>query len=172
MEELIDGAIHGDEEALTDLIILIEEDLYKIARTRLFCEDDIKDAVQETIIQTFKSIKKLKEPKYFKTWIFKILINKCNKIFRKSQKNSFVEYDEQLINMGVDNEEEIISELDFYNLIKILNYDERIALILYYMEDLTTKEISEILKEPESTIRNRISRARIKLKKRKNKEGV
>lgn len=171
MEELIDGAIHGDEDALTDLIILIEEDLYKIARTRLFCEDDIKDAVQETIIQTFKYIKKLKEPKYFKTWIFKILINKCNKIFRKSQKNSFVEYDEKLINMGFDNEDEIISELDFYNLIKFLNYDERIALILYYMEDLTTKEISEILKEPESTIRNRISRARAKLKK-KNEGGV
>ena len=58
-----------------------------------------------------------------------------------------------------------INDLDFLLLIKSLNYDERISLILYYQENLTTKQISNILKVPESTIRNRISRAKVKLKK-------
>lgn len=164
MESLVAATINGDEEAFSELIISIEEDLYKIARTRFECEDDINEAVQQTIIQTFKSIKKLKEPRYFKTWIIKILINKCNKIYMMSQKNSFIEYDENVINVEFDDEEKIVSNMDFYNIIKNLNYKERITFTLYYVEGLTTKEISKILKEPESTVRNRKARAVGKLK--------
>lgn len=164
MESLVAAAINGDEEAFSELIISIEEDLYKIARTRFECEDDINEAVQQTIIQTFKSIKNLKEPRYFKTWIIKILINKCNKIYMMSQKNSFIEYDENVINVEFDDEEKIVSNMDFYNIIKNLNYKERITFTLYYVEGLTTKEISKILKEPESTVRNRKARAVGKLK--------
>ena len=50
-------------------------------------------------------------------------------------------------------------------MIKKLNYNERITLTLYYVEKFTTKEISKILKEPESTIKNRILRAKNKLRK-------
>ena len=166
MEALIVEAIKGNTQALSDLIIAIEEDLYKIARTRLSCEDDINEAVQQTIVQIFKSIKKLKEPKYFKTWTIKILINKCNKLYRKIQKNTFMEYDESIINLQISDENKIISNLDFFLLIKDLEYEERITCTLYYLERLTTKEISKILKEPESTTRNRKSRAVKKLQKK------
>ena len=47
----------------------------QIARTRLNNEEDIKEAVQETIIKSYSSIRKLKNSKFFKTWIIKILIN-------------------------------------------------------------------------------------------------
>lgn len=50
-------------------------------------------------------------------------------------------------------------------MIKKLNYNERITLTLYYVEKFTTKEISKILKEPESTIKNRILRAKNKLRR-------
>ena len=166
MEALIVEAIKGNTQALSDLIIAIEEDLYKIARTRLSCEDDINEAVQQTIVQIFKSIKKLKEPKYFKTWTIKILINKCNKLYRKIQKNTFMEYDESIINLQISDENKIISNMDFFLLIKDLEYEERITCTLYYLERLTTKEISKILKEPESTTRNRKSRAVKKLQKK------
>ena len=45
---------------LPGLIYEIRHELYKIARCRLSCEDDIEDAVQETMIATFKSIKRLR----------------------------------------------------------------------------------------------------------------
>ena len=51
MENLILEAINGNELAFDKLIISIEKDLYKIARMRLNYEEDIEDAVQETIIQ-------------------------------------------------------------------------------------------------------------------------
>lgn len=165
MEELIEKAKKGDEKAFTELIISMEKDLYKIARMRLFCEDDINDAVQETIIQTFKSINKIKHPEYFKTWIIKVLINKCNKMYKKENRKNESEYDETIVKeMTSIDDETNIKNLDFYILIGKLNYKERITLTLYYLEELTTKEISKILKEPESTIRNRILRTKQKLK--------
>lgn len=170
MEELIKKAKNGDEEAFTQLIVSMEQDLYKIAKMRLNCEEDINDAVQETIIETFKSLPKIKQPQYFKTWIIKVLINKCNKIYKHSNKKHFVEYNEQINTNYVTNDNNI-EEIDFFLLIKKLNYKERITLILYYHENLTTKEIAKILKEPGSTVRNRISRTKAKLKKYIMKEN-
>lgn len=165
MEELVRKAISGEEEAFNELIIYLQKDLYKIARMRLNCEDDINDAVQETIIQAYKNLKKVKKPKYFKTWIIKILINNCNKIYRKLHNKKIIEYEEEILDTtySISNSESI-ENLDFYILIKNLDYKERITLILYYLLEFTTKEIGSVLKEPDSTIRNRISRTRKKLK--------
>lgn len=164
MEELIEKAKKGDEEAFTELIISLETDLYRIAKMRLSCEDDINEAVQETIIQAFKSIKKVRYPEYFKTWIIRVLINNCNRVYKTLNRSEEIEKIKEEKNAYQLDEEQSISKLDFNILIKTLNYKERISLTLYYSENLTTKEISKILKEPESTIRNRISRAKIKLK--------
>ena len=151
-------------EAFTELIISFEQDLYRIASIRLNSANDIDDVIQMTIEQALKNIKKLRHPQYIKTWLIKILINNCNIVFKR--KNSKVEYDENIKVDSRDYNDEINSKLDFYILIKALNDKEKIAITLYYSENLTTKEISKILKEPESTIRNRIARA---VKKLKNK---
>lgn len=88
MEELINRAKKGDINALTDLIYDLKEDLFKIARTRLSQLDDIEDAFQETILEAHNSIKKLRDPNKFKSWIIIILINKCNRIYRKNKRNN------------------------------------------------------------------------------------
>ena len=166
MEELVEKSKKGDNQAFADLIISIENELYKIARTRLRNEDDIKEAVQETIVKSYSSIKKLRNNKFFKTWIIKILINECNNIYSKTKKNNFEEYNENTIKIESVNELNTkIDNLDFFILIDNLNYTERIVLTLFYLEEFSTKEISKILKEPEATIRTRLSRARNKLKK-------
>ena len=83
MEELVLKAKSGNKDAFTQLILEIKSDLYKIAKTRLSNEEDIKDALQETMITAFKYMKTVKEPSKFKHWIIKILINQCNKIYKK-----------------------------------------------------------------------------------------
>ena len=66
--------------------MLFKEELYKIAKARLKRDEDVFDAIQETMIVTFKNIKKLKEPSSFKSWLIKILISKSNDIYRKEKK--------------------------------------------------------------------------------------
>lgn len=166
MEELVEKSKKGDNQAFSELIISMENELYKIARTRLRNEEDIKEAVQETIIKTYSSLKKLRNSKFFKTWIIRILINECNSVYTKNKKNNFEEYDERTVNIEATNELKTkIDDLDFFILIDNLNYTERIVLTLFYLEEFSTKEIAKILKEPEATIRTRLSRSRNKLKK-------
>lgn len=167
MEKLVDMAKKGDKEAFSNLIILVQKDLYKIAKMRLEYEDDICEAVQNTIFKAYNSLKKLKNSKYFKTWIIRILINECNTIYRNNQKLNFEEYDDNILEFqsSMATIENKIDELDFNILIGNLNYNERIVSILFYLEDLSVKEISKILDEPENTIKTRLSRSRKKLKK-------
>lgn len=173
MEELIKSAQKGDIEAFTKLVELIKDDLYKISKSRISNESDIEDAIQETMIETYKSIKKLKDLSKFKKWTIKILINKCNRIYRRKYKNDISIDEYNIENLNENNIKEKEDELNFYDIIKILNYEEKIIVILYYMEEYSVKEIKNILKMNENTINTHLYRARqkIKVKYGGNKNG-
>ncbi len=164
-KDLIEKSKKGNKEAFTELILSINNDLYKIAKARLNNDADIDDAIQETMISAFKSIKKLKNNDFFKTWIIKILINKCNLIYNENKKHDkVIEKDKVEFEINGTNSEEIESNIDFYILIECLNYEERIVLILYYVYEYTTKAISKILKISESSVKSRLVRGREKIK--------
>lgn len=161
MEELIKKAQNGDKDAFTSIILDMNDELYKIARTRLNNENDIFDAIQETMISSYKSIKKLKDPKCFKSWLIKILINKCNDIYKKKK---IISIEQNNLQDYLQDETELDNNLNFLSIIKHLNYNERIAILLYYQNQFTTKEIANILHTNENTIKTRIARAKNKIK--------
>lgn len=141
----------------------MQEELYKIARMRLNNEDDINEVIQETMIECYKGLRKLRHNEYFKTWIIKILINKCNKQYKENKKEN-ISYEYNNFENQIK-ENEIQTDIDFYILISKLDYEERMIMILYYMERYTTKEISKILRKNENTVKTKLSRARTKLRK-------
>lgn len=151
IENLVRKAKNGDNEAFNNLIVEYQEILYKIAKSRLNSEDDICDVVQNTLISAYKSLNTLKNDKYFKTWLIKILINKCNDFYIKNNKNVIPFED-------ISNNEEAINK-DFTSdygidyLIENLNKNEQTILTLYYLEGYSEKEISEIMNINYSTIR-------------------
>ena len=58
--------------------------MYKIARSILGNNEDAADAIQETILICFEKIAELRQPRYFKTWMTRILINECRKIIGRT----------------------------------------------------------------------------------------
>lgn len=128
-------------------------------------DEDVQDIIQETMIDAYKYIKKLKKPSKFKSWITKILINNCNKYYKKYnlEENYDIEFFKESIKYSSDHQL-VESTLNFYEMIKNLKYEERIIIVLYYAEKYTTKEIAEILSVNENTIKTRISRAKEKIK--------
>lgn len=167
MEEIIKRIQAGDELAFKQLVQNIEKDLYRIAKTRLVDDDDIKDAIQNTMLITYKNTKKIKNGECFKTWMFRVLINECNKIYNKNKKNNAI-FDKLIYDSGFKHYEEPIEDvndkMNFESLIAKLNYDERIVLTLYYNSNLSYSQISKILKTNINTIKSRITRAVKKLK--------
>ena len=85
MEDL-ELAKQGDYEALEREINKIKYKLYKTGMAILKNDEDVCDALQETLISIYKNIKKLEKNEYFSTWAIRILINKCNDIIRKNKK--------------------------------------------------------------------------------------
>ena len=169
MEELIRQFLNGDKEAFTKLIQIIQNDLFRIAKTRLDNIDDINDAIQETMIFAYKNLKNLREIKYFKTWIIKILINECNKIYLHNHKRiSLFDRISNLKKGNISEEIDLLNidgKLELEDILEKLNYEEKIAVVLFYNSNYTIAEISEILNTSTNTIKSRINRAKQKIKK-------
>ncbi len=164
MEELVEKAKRNDEDAFNKLILSVQKEMYLIAKSKLKNEDDIADALQETIFLCYKNLRKLKKAMFFKTWIIKILINECNKIGRKRKKYN-MSYEEKEVEKYTCIQDTSLENINFDILIRNLKSDEKIVLTLYYYLGYSTKEISKILKINENTVRSKIHRAKAKLKK-------
>lgn len=165
-KELIKRAKKGDKVAFEKIILYYQNDLYKIAKTRLRENDDIDDAIQETIISAYKSIHSLINISKFKSWLITILINKCNYIYKQKKKNNNISYEAIQASQCILQETSKVNlNIEFENLMSLLNDDEKTILVLYYYEGYKTKEIAKILKMNESTVRNKISRAKKKIEK-------
>ena len=160
MEYLVKRAQKKDDQAFVQLIELVKGDLYKVARSYLNSEADIADVIQDTIIACYEKIGNLKERKYFKTWIIRILINRCNDMIRKGKREcSYETIPEQ------GDTEMSTARYEFEELMNRLDEKYRIILILYYVEGFKVREIAQILDMEENTVKTRLSRGRKEVKK-------
>ena len=164
MENLIKRAKDGDKEAFTELMLSIEEELYRISKVRLKNEDNIADAIQNTMLIAFKSIKRLKHVEYFKTWIIRILVNECNYIYRKNKKVE-ISYEDIQNDINISEFDKVDEKLDFDFICSKLDYKERMIIILYYKDRFTDKEIGKILNIKENTVKTKRTRIKQKIKK-------
>lgn len=76
-------AKNGDKEAYIRLMRENKASMYRVAKAMLEREEDIEDAVSETILKAYMNISKLRKSEYFKTWLIRILINECNNLLKK-----------------------------------------------------------------------------------------
>ena len=151
------------KENFIKLIDPIKRELYYIASAKLNNKDDIDDVIQETLCSAYKRIKSVKNETSFKNWIIKILINKCNDLYRKKGYHNAYSYEQN----DLDNESlvaedynQINSKIDFNFLLKYLPNDEKLIFTLFYSEERTTKEIATLLNINENTIKTKLRRSK------------
>ena len=157
MEELVEKVKNGDKEIYRDLISDMKEELYRIAKKKIKNSNDIEDVIQETIINGYFKIGQLRNNKHFRTWIIKILINECNLFYRNKRHEDDIKnrYKDELETKGFKND-----SVGFDNLIQDLNDIEKNIFKLYYEEEQSIEEISNILKINKNTIKTKLRRGR------------
>nr|WP_043013995.1 sigma-70 family RNA polymerase sigma factor [Clostridium perfringens] len=156
---MVSQAKKGDKDAFLSLIDENRLPIHRVARGILNNKEDIEDALQNTIIKSYEKIGTLKKDEFFKTWIIRILINECNLILRRNKKTIFLD--------KLENEKfysDDYGNIELTSVVNSLSEDLRITTVLYYFEDMSTKEISEMLNIAEGTVRSRLARAREKLR--------
>ena len=140
-----------NKEELGALIIDGTDDFYRVAKSILKEDADCQDAVQEAVSKAFAKIDTLREKKYAKTWFIRILLNECYAILRKRNRETICH-------------EEISKEE--------LEIEYRLPLVLYYLNQYTVKEISQILNLGESAVKMRLSRGRKKMRQMYEQEDT
>ena len=171
MEEvfLVKRATKGDRQAFEKLMDIYFDRLCREAYIRCKYEEDVKEIVQETIYKTYRNIRSLKEPQYFKTWLSRILINVANDYLRNKGMVD-LELDETSYVKEVVIEDKIEIKIDLYNAIDELEDKYKDAVILRYIDDLKIEDISKILDRPVNTIKTHLRKA-LKDMKKMLKEG-
>ncbi len=149
------------KEQLGELILNSERQLYSTAKTLLPDDQDCADAIQETIVKAFSKISTLRNDKYAKTWLIRILINECYTLLRKSSRlislDGMTEWKEKEAPPNHDYS-------DLYEAIHALKEELRLPVILYYIDDFSVREIAQILDISEGAVQKRLARARGKLR--------
>lgn len=155
MELLVKKAKRGDAEAFIALIEENKQGMYKVARGFLRSEEDVADAMAETVLNCYEKILTLKDNAYFKTWMIRILINNCKDILQTQRKNVPVE---EMPEIG---EESSFGDIrEFRELIEPLGEQDRSIFTLYYVYGMKVKEIAADMGMKENTVLSRLKRGR------------
>lgn len=149
-------AINGDEKAFIELIEGQKEKLYKTAYAYVKNEQDALDIVQETVYKAYISIDTLKNPKYFNTWLTKILINLSINTLNKNKKVVYLEEEVLIEDIKINESSE--DKLDVLNELNKLDEKYREVIILKYFDDLTLSEIAKVLEMPIGTAKTYLNR--------------
>lgn len=160
MELLVRKARKHDKEAFTRLMEENGKSMYKVAKAILKNDEDAADAMQETVLTCWEKIDTLKKDELFRTWMIRILINKCNAIYR--QRSCFMS-DENLPELSAEEAE--YANVEWMELLKCLEEKYRTVIILYYVEGFKVREIAQILDVSESTVKGRMADARKQVEK-------
>lgn len=149
----------------TDVFMaLVEENtqsMYKTAWAILRNEEDVADALQETIVKSFESLHTLRRPEFFKTWMMRILINNCLQI--RKQRQRLLTFGDDLPEIPVEDSYE--SDSGFKELLNMVDEADRLLLTLYYADEFKVSEIAELLEMNVNTVKTRLSRAREKIRR-------
>ena len=157
---LVKLARKGDREAFTQLVVTNERMLSRVAMATLKNPDDAADAVQDTVLQAWESLGQLRQARYFKTWVVRILLNKCADIQRGQSHYAFVE---ELPESA--EEPDWDTRVDVRRAMAKLGDQDQLILSLFYYDDFSVRQIAEALSLSEGAVRTRLTRSRDRFKK-------
>lgn len=135
---------------------------YRIAYSYVKDEQNALDIVQEATLKALRSIQKVEEVTYIKTWYYRILVNTAIDFIRKHQRVSIMD-DETLQYISPTSELEI-TDFDLLEAIDHLSPTHRTIIILRFFEDLKLDEIAQITDVNVNTVKTRLYSALKKLR--------
>ena len=137
--------------------------MYRVAWSILRNDADVQDALQDAALKAWEKRDKLRDEKFFRTWITRILINACYDTQRKRRR--IVSMDE-IPESTFSN----VPDPDLALALQALPEKLRLPLVLCYSEGMSYEEAADVLRIPITTLRGRLRRGKEELRKELNAE--
>ncbi|MFC1568908.1 sigma-70 family RNA polymerase sigma factor [bacterium] len=174
----IERAIQGDENAYEALLKRYERGIYNMIYQMVKNREETEDLVQETFIKAFNALESYNNQFAFSTWLYKIAFNNCIDSIRKRKLKTYpldkpIQTKEGQVQQEIrDDSSSPEKEMLFAEKRKQVNEaigclpaKYKKVIILRHQEERSYEEISEIMKIPLGTVKARIFRAREMLKR-------
>ncbi|AJD89517.1 RNA polymerase sigma factor SigW [Jeotgalibacillus malaysiensis] len=168
----------GDQDAFGEIVELFKDRVYHVCFRMLGNRHEAEDIAQEAFIRAYTNIHTFDIDRKFSTWLFRIATNLCIDRIRKKKPDYYLDAEvsgtdgltmySQVETDGPLPEEEVESmelQESIQKEISRLPDKYRSVIVLKYIEELSLKEISEILELPIGTVKTRIHRGREALRK-------
>jgi RNA polymerase sigma-70 factor (ECF subfamily) len=157
------------DSELNRLMDLYGDDVLRTCYMFLKDRHRAEDAFQEVFLKVYRSLNGFKAKSSEKTWIISIAINHCKDMLRSSWVKRVMLTDRiRSASAAPDVEKGLIRQDEkrfLYETVLALPQVLKEVIILYYYQELDTREIAHILKIPEGTVRSRLHKARTVLRK-------
>ena len=135
--------------------------VFRIALHSMGQISDAEDVVQEVFLRLYTCTITFENTEHLRRWLIRVTINVCRDILKSPWRRRRVSLDS--VTEPVFEQPE---QLELYQEVMVLPEKYRVVLVLFYYEELSTKEIAEILGLKQSAVTTRLSRARALLKQR------
>ena len=174
--ELIQRSLTGDEDAFAQLVRKYQKQVHALAWRKVGDFHVAEEITQDTFLRVYKKLSTLKDPNRFSGWLYRIAARQCHAWLRKKrlQTQSLDDTDIDLIEKTTysqyiaEEQERAATEAQrgvVQRLLARLQESERTVVTLHYFGEMTCEEISRFLGVSASTVKSRLRRARLRLKK-------
>ena len=178
---LVNLALKGDNAARTELYNLTCDKAFSLALQMTKSREEAEDILQDSYIKAFSSLQTMTNAANFPSWFYCIVSNKCKDYLKSKRRGVVMFSDLEGEDDNVDEREfELEDTSDDYSpeanvdvsetarlireMIDSLPEDQRMVVIMYYLNRLTIKEIAQALDVSENTVKSRLRYAKQKLK--------
>ncbi|MCL2574823.1 MAG: RNA polymerase sigma factor [Defluviitaleaceae bacterium] len=176
--ELVMAVVDGQQHAFDELLQRYKNLVYSVVLRMVNDREDANDQAQEIFIKLYKNLEKYRPDYKFSTWVIKIATNHVIDFRRRTKNEVLVSHledtDHEQSEFAPSPEEAYIAKEQTRQLAEMLQELPemyRIPIVLYHQQGLSYQEISEIVNEPMSKVKNRIFRARKLLKENLTMKG-
>ena len=145
-------------ERFAALVMEHSHSMYRAARALLPGDADAQDAVGEAVLLAWQSFERLRKPEAARGWLLKITVNCAYSHLRRQNRVVYLEQPEGAAPEGFGEAENL------WEAVLRLPEDQRLAVILYYYEDMPVAQIARTLGIPQGPVKSRLSRGRERLR--------
>jgi len=165
--QLIQKSLNGDQIALGKLIEMYQNQMYSVCLSILKKPDEAQEAAQDTFIKMHKSLHTFKEGSKFSSWLYKIAYRTSLDYLRKRKKTVDIEEVSFSLETGSSNQDDVMIQSELSNqllrAISFLKAEEAGIIRMFYLEEMSIKELAESTGNSISNVKVKLFRGRKKL---------